>query len=74
MAKEQTLETLSVVLAEELLTRIQNGDAGAAELNVARQLLRDNNIVVSPKMEHPAHKLGLVLPFEEPQSKEASNG
>jgi hypothetical protein len=65
MNKEEILEKLSVTLSQELLDRIQSGEAGAADLNVARQLLKDNNITVVPQTEHPAHKLALVLPFEE---------
>jgi hypothetical protein len=47
--------------------RISSGEAAPADLNVARQLLKDNNITVVPQTEHPAQKLALVLPFEEKQ-------
>jgi hypothetical protein len=67
MNKEEVLEKLSVNLAEELLNRISSGEAAPADLNVARQLLKDNNITVVPQTEHPAQKLALVLPFEEKQ-------
>ena len=33
---------LHQVLAEELLARVQTGEATASELNVARQFLKDN--------------------------------
>ena len=53
MNKEEVLEKLSTTLAQELLDRINSGEAGAADLNVARQLLKDNNITVVPQAEHP---------------------
>lgn len=71
MNKEEILEKLSTTLAQELLDRINSGEAGAADLNVARQLLKDNNITVVPQAEHPAKKLALVLPFED---KQVANG
>ena len=43
LSKEK-LEQLHEVLTQELLTRIQAGEAAPALLNVARQFLRDNGI------------------------------
>jgi len=63
--KSDILEALSVSLADELLKRIEDGTATPADLNVARGLLKDNNIVVNKESDHPAIKLGVVLPFEE---------
>ena len=71
---EKTLEDISVALAEKLLERVSSEDVGAAELNMARQMLKDNNITVSPKVaekDHPIKKLAVILPFE---GKEAASG
>lgn len=37
-------DQLQLVLTKDLLRRIQSGEATASELNVARQLLKDNHI------------------------------
>jgi hypothetical protein len=63
--KADILEELSVVMAEELLARIQTGAATPADLSVARALLKDNNIIVNAESDHPATKLAVVLPFED---------
>ena len=70
-SKADILEELSVVMAEELLARVQSGEATPADLNVARALLKDNNIVVNAESDHPATKLAVVLPFGE---KKAAQG
>lgn len=62
-SKADILEELSVVMAEELLSRIQSGEATPADLGVARALLKDNNIIVNAESDHPATKLAVVLPF-----------
>jgi len=50
-------------LAKELLRKITSGEASAADLNVARQLLKDNNIDAVPKAGDPLHNLVHTLPF-----------
>jgi hypothetical protein len=62
-SKADVLEELSVAIADELLVRIQTGVATPADLNVARALLKDNNIIVNVESDHPATKLAVVLPF-----------
>jgi hypothetical protein len=62
-SKADILEELSVKLAEDLLSRIESGEATPADLGVARALLKDNNIIVNVESDHPAVKLGVVLPF-----------
>ena len=42
--KLQLLETLHTVLIENLLDKVKSGEAKAGDLNVARQLLKDNGI------------------------------
>ena len=50
-------------LAEQLLKKIQDGEATAQDLNVARQYLKDNNISAliseyeDPEQDSPAFKL-----------------
>jgi len=62
-SKADVLEDLSVALADELLARINSGEATPADLNVARAMLKDNNIIVNVESDHPATKLAVVLPF-----------
>ena len=62
---EEISEKLHLVLAEDLLTRISTGQATAAELNVARQFLKDNGVDSLSFAESPLIKLAEVLPFED---------
>ena len=57
LSKEK-LERLHEVLTQELLTRIQAGEAAPALLNVARQFLRDNGI---ESLALPGSPLGDLL-------------
>ena len=67
LSKEK-LEQLHEVLAQELLTRIQAGEAAPALLNVARQFLRDNGIESLALPGSPLNDLLSQLPtFEEMQ-------
>tara|TARA_Y100000114_G_C11762360_1_gene330569 strand:+ start:2616 stop:2825 length:210 start_codon:yes stop_codon:yes gene_type:complete len=61
---------LHQVLAEELLARVQTGEATASELNVARQFLKDNGIDGTVKQSDPLANLAKVLPFTD-EPKEA---
>lgn len=45
----KVLSDIQLTLAQELLAQIKTGTADAATMNVARQLLKDNNIQVSLK-------------------------
>jgi hypothetical protein len=73
------LEDIHDALAATLLQRVRNGEATAADLNVARQFLKDNGVeVTNPAVLKP---LGValtdVLPFEAPDApvvRRASNG
>ena len=62
-ADEKILSELHSALASELLSRIKNGSATAADLGVARQFLRDNGIDAVPKEGTPLHNLIQELPF-----------
>jgi hypothetical protein len=50
-------------LAQGLLDRIKSGEATAADMNVARQLLKDNSITSVPKAGDPIVNLAHSLPF-----------
>lgn len=47
-------DQLQLHLTKDLLSRIKKGEATAAELNVARQLLRDNHVDVPKTDPHLA--------------------
>ena len=47
------LEVLHTELIKELLDRIRHGDAKPSDLNVARQMLKDNGIECLPVPESP---------------------
>ena len=67
LSKEK-LEQLHEVLTQELLTRIQAGEAAPALLNVARQFLRDNGIESLALPGSPLNDLLSQLPtFDEMQ-------
>lgn len=54
---------LHLRLAEDLLRRVESGEASAAELNVARQFLKDNGIDSTPEANPAMRDLTRVLPF-----------
>ena len=61
----EKLKELHEVLANELLKRVKDPDAKSADLNVARQFLKDNNIDAVPTEDSPLKKLLDELPFDE---------
>ena len=62
---------LHQVLTQELLARVESGDASSAELNVARQFLKDNNIDGTIEQSDPLANLAKILPFTDEETKEA---
>ena len=58
----EVLNTLHLCLAKELLGKIQSGEAKAGDLNVARQLLKDNGIECIPTANNPMEDLMSSLP------------
>ena len=58
------METLHALMGEELLRRIQSGEATSADLSVARQFLRDNGIDATTNQSEPLAKLTESLPFD----------
>jgi hypothetical protein len=61
----ELLANLHNKLATKLLARIQDGDATAADLSVARQFLKDNGIDSVAAPGAPITKLADVLPFDQ---------
>ena len=64
------LNKLHGLLAEELTAKILAGNASSAELNVARQFLKDNGIDGTIEQSDPLANLAKILPFSD-DTKEA---
>lgn len=64
MAARKTAEILLELLATDLVKRIEEGTATAADLNVARQFLKDNSINCIPTKDNGIGKLAEQLPFQ----------
>ena len=62
---KELLDELMALTIEELVTQIRSGEAGPSVLNVARQMLRDNQITCTIKETSPLSELVDVLPFDE---------
>ena len=62
------LSELHQELAKVLLERVKDPDAKSADLNVARQFLKDNNIDAVPVKSSPLEELINQLPFNEEKS------
>ena len=61
---EATAKRLHDALANELLRRVESGEAGASDLSVARQFLKDNGIDATPQQSEPLADLAKSLPFQ----------
>ena len=70
---DSKLKELHGVLAEELLKRVKDPKAKSADLNVARQFLRDNGIDAVPTEDNPLGKLLEELPFDEKRKNPVKN-
>lgn len=64
---KDTLNRLHQAIAEDLLTKVEGGQATPAEINAAITFLKNNGIQVDMEKhkDHPAAKLKSILPFEE---------
>ena len=62
---EDKLKDLHEELAKVLLERVKDPDAKSADLNVARQFLKDNSIDAVPTKGSPLDELINELPFNE---------
>lgn len=71
---KDVLGQIQITLAEEILRRIKDGSATAADLQVARGLLRDNNIQAIPEANPGLMRLAESLPFEDEDDREAAVG
>jgi len=60
--KLELLQNLHTVLIQELLDKVRSGDAKPGDLNVARQLLKDNGIECIPTANNPMEDLMSNLP------------
>lgn len=62
-----TLGSIQTKMAQLLLKRIESGEATAADLAVARALLRDNAVQAKPIKDSPLGNLAASIPtFDEP--------
>lgn len=59
---------LHQVLGEQLLARVESGEATASELNVARQFLKDNGIDGTVEQSDPLANLAKILPFTDKEA------
>ena len=59
------LRELHGILAEKLLEKVKDPECKSADLNVARQFLRDNGIDAVPTEDSPLQKLIDEMPFNE---------
>jgi hypothetical protein len=67
-APPERLEALHGALVDALLARVKSGEATAADLAVARQLLKDNGIDAIPTEASPLARLRDSLPFPDPEA------
>lgn len=63
--KTEKINNLQDILIDEMIRRVQSGEATAADLSVARQMLKDNGIQVQVTEESPFKTLVDALPFED---------
>ena len=70
-SSEKDLGELHGILAKTLKEKIMSGDASPADLNVARQFLRDNNIECNGSNNLDIKSLIEDLPFDEIPKKPA---
>ena len=61
---KEGLESLHAELAKQLLGRVKSGQATAADLSVARQFLKDNNVDSTPAEGTPFGELARSVPFQ----------
>ncbi len=61
---KETLKSLHASLCNELLRRVASGEATPADLNVARQMLKDNQVDQVALAGTPILRLAQQLPFD----------
>jgi len=67
---EALFASLHNKLGEELLKRIEAGEATSSELNVARQFLKDNGIDDIPRENSPLQTLSELSIFDDDDPNE----
>ena len=70
-ADVEILEALHKELTDALLRKVRSGEATAADLAVARQFLKDNNIDAIPNEGNGLGKLASELPFQDDEPEAA---
>lgn len=68
---KKTLSDLHLKLAQDLLSRVESGEATTADLSVARQFLKDNGVDSSVQANKPMLNLAEIMPFD-PDEEEAA--
>lgn len=61
-ASKETMASLHEALAQDLLSRVQSGEASAQELSAAIKFLKDNNIEAVAVSGSPLANLASSLP------------
>lgn len=76
MAKQnkELLEELAALTIAELIEVIKSGEATSSHLNVARQLLKDNQITTAINEDTPLKELVHLLPFDEDGDSRKAQG
>ena len=62
--KEDKLNKLWDLTVDQLIYRLESGEATSQDINVARQMLRDHGVYVEDISETPIADLSRVLPFK----------
>jgi|TARA_Y100000015_G_scaffold2971_1_gene2787 hypothetical protein len=71
VTQKELMDLLHRTLAEQLLAKVQDPEAKASDLNVARQFLKDNNIEGLATDSSPLADLAKTLPtFSDDDSDE----
>ena len=65
----EKLTELHTLIIDDLLAKIKSGDAKSSDLEVARKLLKDNNIDALPVDNSPLRSLMDELPFNDEKEK-----
>jgi hypothetical protein len=68
---KEALAKLHDAVAEELLSRIESGEATPADLSVAVKFLKDNDVSAALDKGTPVFNLAMALPFAEPSTPKA---
>lgn len=59
---KNSLDLIQQLTVDHLIERFRSGDITPQELNIARTLLKDNHVIVSPEKSADLGTLGTLLP------------